>query len=77
MSATRASSAAVSIDPLGPPGEFATPGPDVRVTVQEESGGLPYVEVDLKGERISLEDVRHRGRIEGELVLMGDATHED
>ncbi len=35
MSATRASSAAVSIDPLGPPGEFAPPGPGVRVTVQE------------------------------------------
>jgi hypothetical protein len=49
----------------------------VQVAVQGEGGGVPYVEVDVKGERISLEDVRHKGRIEGELVLMGDATHED
>jgi len=37
----------------------------------------PFIEVDLKGERIVLRHVDHKGMIEGELTLEEGATHED
>lgn len=37
----------------------------------------PFIDVDLRGERVVLSNVHHVGKVEGELILKNEAVHED